>query len=42
MPVLFVVAQNYLTNDTVKQILPWMHTVREQMFAGHAPQPEKS
>ena len=32
-----VVAQNYLTNDTVKQILPWMHTVREQMFAGRAP-----
>ena len=30
-------AQNYLTNDTVKQILPWMHTVREQMFAGRAP-----
>jgi hypothetical protein len=32
-----VVAQNYLTNDTVKQILPWMHTVREQMFAGRSP-----
>lgn len=32
-----VTAQNYLTNDTVKQILPWMHTVREQLFAGRAP-----
>jgi hypothetical protein len=32
-----VVAQNYLTNDTVKQILPWMQTAREQMFAGRAP-----
>jgi hypothetical protein len=32
-----VVAQNYLTNDTVKQILPWMHTVREQMFSGQVP-----
>src|SRR5690349_11075940 len=23
-------SKNYLTNDTVKQILPWMHVVREQ------------
>ncbi|HUP45796.1 MAG TPA: YfhO family protein [Thermoanaerobaculia bacterium] len=32
-----VVSKNELTNDTVKQILPWMHTVREQMFAGRFP-----
>jgi membrane protein YfhO len=30
-------SKNYLTNDTVKQILPWMHVVREQMFRGRAP-----
>ncbi len=30
-------SKNYLTNDTVKQILPWMHAVREQMFLGRAP-----
>lgn len=30
-------SKNYLTNDTAKQILPWMHVVREQMFRGRAP-----
>jgi hypothetical protein len=30
-------SKNYLTNDTVKQILPWMHAVREQMLLGHVP-----
>lgn len=30
-------SKNYLTNDTVKQILPWMHVVREQMARGRAP-----
>ena len=30
-------SKNYLTNDTVKQILPWMHVAREQMALGHAP-----
>lgn len=32
-----VESKNYLTNDTVKQILPWMQTVREQLFHGIAP-----
>jgi len=32
-----VEAKNDLTNDTVKQILPWMQTVREELFRGHAP-----
>jgi hypothetical protein len=32
-----VTSTNPLTNDTVKQILPWMHTVREQFSAGHLP-----
>ncbi|HEY2828589.1 MAG TPA: hypothetical protein VGJ88_00620, partial [Thermoanaerobaculia bacterium] len=32
-----VQAKNDLTNDTVKQILPWMQTVREELFHGHAP-----
>ena len=32
-----VQAKNPLTNDTVKQILPWMHTVREQFSQGRAP-----
>ncbi len=30
-------ARNPLTNDTVKQILPWMHVVREQLAAGSLP-----
>ena len=30
-------SKNYLTNDTVKQILPWMHVVREQLGRGRAP-----
>ncbi len=30
-------SKNYLTNDTVKQILPWMHVVREQLARGRAP-----
>ena len=30
-------AQNYLTNDTVKQILPWMETVRDELFRGRLP-----
>ena len=30
-------SKNYLTNDTVKQILPWMHVAREQMALGRAP-----
>ncbi|HSP15137.1 MAG TPA: YfhO family protein [Thermoanaerobaculia bacterium] len=30
-------SKNYLTNDTVKQILPWMHVVREQFARGRAP-----
>ncbi len=32
-----VQSKNYLTNDTVKQILPWMQTVREQLAAGRLP-----
>ncbi|HEX3582795.1 MAG TPA: hypothetical protein VH087_13595, partial [Thermoanaerobaculia bacterium] len=32
-----VQAKNDLTNDTVKQILPWMQTVREELFRGHVP-----
>ncbi len=30
-------SKNYLTNDTVKQILPWMQVVREQLAHGRAP-----
>ena len=30
-------SKNYLTNDTAKQILPWMHVVREQFVRGRAP-----
>lgn len=30
-------SKNSLTNDTVKQILPWMHVVREQFSQGRAP-----
>ncbi len=30
-------ARNPLTNDTVKQILPWMQVVREQLAAGTLP-----
>lgn len=30
-------SKNYLTNDTVKQILPWMQAVREQFARGRAP-----
>jgi len=30
-------SKNYLTNDTVKQILPWMQVVREQFAHGRAP-----
>jgi hypothetical protein len=30
-------SKNDLTNDTVKQILPWMQTVREQLARGIAP-----
>jgi hypothetical protein len=29
--------KNYLTNDTVKQILPWMAAVREELAHGRAP-----
>src|SRR4051794_13104807 len=29
-----VQAKNDLTNDTVKQILPWMQTAREELFHG--------
>jgi hypothetical protein len=29
--------RNALTNDTVKQILPWMQTAREELLRGHAP-----
>ncbi|HEV8436454.1 MAG TPA: hypothetical protein VGR95_23800, partial [Thermoanaerobaculia bacterium] len=32
-----VEAKNNLANDTVKQILPWMQTVREELFRGRAP-----
>jgi len=32
-----VQAKNDLTNDTVKQILPWMQTVREDFAHGRAP-----
>ncbi|HEV7923102.1 MAG TPA: YfhO family protein [Thermoanaerobaculia bacterium] len=32
-----VQSKNYLTNDTVKQILPWMQTVREDFAHGRAP-----
>ncbi|HEX2122537.1 MAG TPA: hypothetical protein VHL59_12930, partial [Thermoanaerobaculia bacterium] len=32
-----VTPRNALTNDTVKQILPWMHVVREQLRGGHLP-----
>ena len=32
-----VQSKNYLTNDTVKQILPWMQAVREQFFQRRAP-----
>jgi len=32
-----VEAKNDLTNYTVKQILPWMQTVREELFRGRAP-----
>jgi hypothetical protein len=32
-----VKSKNYLTNDTVKQILPWMQTVREDFAHGRAP-----
>ncbi|HKO59436.1 MAG TPA: hypothetical protein VJ276_26445, partial [Thermoanaerobaculia bacterium] len=32
-----VQSKNYLTNDTVKQILPWMQTVREDFARGRAP-----
>jgi hypothetical protein len=32
-----VKAKNSLTNDTIKQIVPWMQTVREQFAAGKAP-----
>jgi hypothetical protein len=32
-----VQALNPLTNDTVKQILPWMDEVRRQLFSGHLP-----
>lgn len=31
------VVKNYLTNDTVKQILPWMAAVREEFAHGRAP-----
>lgn len=30
-------SRNPLTNDTVKQILPWMHVVREELGAGRVP-----
>jgi hypothetical protein len=30
-------SRNPLTNDTVKQILPWMQIVREELRAGHVP-----
>jgi hypothetical protein len=30
-------SKNYLTNDTVKQIMPWMQTVREEFARGRAP-----
>lgn len=30
-------SKNYLANDTVKQILPWMHVVREQFARWRAP-----
>ena len=30
-------SKNPLTNDTVKQILPWMQVAREELFAGRAP-----
>lgn len=30
-------AKNPLTNDTVKQILPWMQVAREELLAGRAP-----
>lgn len=32
-----VESRNALTNDTVKQILPWMQVAREELFAGRAP-----
>lgn len=32
-----VKAKNYLANDTVKQLLPWMQTVREQFKQRRAP-----
>jgi len=32
-----VESRNPLTNDTVKQILPWMQVVREELRAGRAP-----
>ncbi|HEX2060751.1 MAG TPA: hypothetical protein VHK90_08415, partial [Thermoanaerobaculia bacterium] len=32
-----VAPRNPLTNDTVKQILPWMQVAREELFAGRAP-----
>jgi hypothetical protein len=32
-----VQAKNDLTNDTTKQILPWMQTAREELFHGRAP-----
>lgn len=30
-------SRNALTNDTVKQILPWMQVAREQLLSGQAP-----
>ena len=30
-------SRNPLTNDTVKQILPWMHVVRQQLVSGTLP-----
>lgn len=30
-------ARNPVTNDTVKQMLPWMQVAREELFAGRAP-----
>jgi hypothetical protein len=32
-----VTARNYLTNDTSKQVLPWMKTVRDDFAHGRAP-----
>jgi hypothetical protein len=32
-----VTSRNPTTNDSVKQMLPWMEVVREELFAGRAP-----